>query len=140
MTSGDILPTENSGDILTGDDTTIPENPEETGNTTNPDELTGDIKDPTNPIPEVLSIDEVLADATKLASEAKKTLIKATIAKNTALRTTVFYIQKQVNELVQELANTTDMSILNSKAELIVKLRESLESINIQLDGNAAAQ
>ena len=91
-------------------------------------------------MPLTLNIEDVLADATKLASEAKKTLIKATIAKNTALRTTVFYIQKQVNELVQELENTTDMSILNSKAELIVKLRESLESINIQLDGNAAAQ
>lgn len=79
---------------------------------------------------------DIVAGGKLVMSKAKGVLIQATIAKNGGIRLSAFSLQKDAEDFVQSLENTTDMTTLSDKEQELTVLTSRLLSLDAQLNGN----
>jgi hypothetical protein len=73
-----------------------------------------------------------------LDANIKKASIKAALAKNDTVRKQLFQLQKEVQGVVQTLANTTDITTLEDSEKQLTSFSQRLDTLLTELNNGSS--
>lgn len=119
---------ETTGNVNSESETPIDEN-------STIEEPTDPVDEPTTPAPK--TSEELLLQGKSLDGNIKKASIKAALAKNDTVRKQLFQLQKEVQGVLQTLANTTDITTLSDSEKQLTTFSQRLDTLLTELNNGS---